>query len=159
MERKSQKLRRNEGFTLIEITIAVVILAMGLSIILGLQSSAVTQSLRDRNKEIALLAGRRILAHLEVDEGDLNTEDNSGPLPKLLERFGATEKDGDGKEDAKLSDYTARLQIEPWGIPDADPEAMKRVVLTISWSDSPSDSVELAYFVPSNKPSASPTPS
>jgi prepilin-type N-terminal cleavage/methylation domain-containing protein len=139
----------DSGFTLIEIIFAIVLLAAGLSIIIGLQSSAVTQSLRDRNKEIAIMAGRRILAQMESNEGEAGNIELTLPLVKLMERFGAVPPGGERDPELdQLADFTGQLSIKSFGIEQLNPEAMKQITLAIYWSPSPLDSVELVYFVP-----------
>lgn len=163
MDVRSQRLKRrlplslSEGFTLIEVTLAILILAVGLSVIIGLQSSTVNQSIRERNKEVALLAGRRLLSQLEISEEDLEPVDLSAPLPELLAKYNADEKGGqsEGSRNSEssvgpnLSSFQGTLKIEPWGIPDVNPEALRRVTLTIAWGPNRIDSATILYFIPS----------
>ncbi len=145
---------QEEGFTLIEIILAIMLLAAGLSVILGLQSSAVDQTIRDRNKEFALLAGRRILSTIETGDGDVEILEKDEPMNKLLQSFGAI--DPNSKEDdlTRLAEFQGHIKVENWGIPEINPNAMKKISLEISWSDSPRDMVQLIYFVPATPPAS-----
>ena len=145
---------REEGFTLIEIILAIMLLAAGLSVILGLQSSAVDQTIRDRNKEFALLAGRRILSTIESGDGDIEILDKDEPMDKLLQSFGALDRNSKEEDLVRLAEFQGHIKVEKWGIPEVNPDAMKKILLDISWSPSPRDMVQLIYFVPATPPAS-----
>lgn len=147
MVRRSVALKNREiGFTLIEVTFAVLILASSLVTLLGLQSSVLQQAVRDKNKERALLIGRRILSVFESSSDMIEPREVQGDISKIVNDFALP----DGDEVTKLQqlNYTGKLSISEWGIPNLDPRAMKRIALTISWGASSLDSLELVYFVP-----------
>ncbi len=144
-----RKIVSDAGFTIMEIIIAVLVLAIGLTTLIGLQTASVDQTLRDRSREIALLAGRRILAQIEADEDGVELANQEKRLDQLLKEF--TGDVGDTISDAELRElqaFNARLEIVNWGIEQLNPEAMIKVILQISWGASDLDSVELVYFIP-----------
>jgi len=146
------RLLESDGFTLIEVILAVVLLASSLAVILSLQSSILDQTVRDRNREVALLAGRRILAQMELGDGTVDDFEESGPLPQILRKICKKEIENSEEDIEKFSIFDATLSIRPWGLPGLNENAMKRITLTISWTKSPLDMVELVYFLPGPGP-------
>ena len=68
--KKNKRANRSSGFTLVEIMIAIVILASSITVILGLQSAIMKRAIDDKSRLTAMLFARRILASLEssIDE-------------------------------------------------------------------------------------------
>lgn len=145
-------IRSQKGFTLIEITIAILILAVSLVTLLGLQSSAVQESLRTRNKQKAMLLARQIMAAIENDEEPPETQNVTGRAYDILKKFAPFEKLGSGKDLEMKSesgaDFETQFTVEDWKIPKLPEKALRRVYLKVSWSPSPADSLEVVYFVP-----------
>lgn len=135
------------GFTLIEITIAILLLAGSLVVLMGLQFSTIEQTVRDQNRETALLAGRMIFAQIEAENLPIKNQDISVPLAQLLNDYTLPAEE-DAPRLAQLGAYTAHFTVSDQEIPTLRPRAMKRLQLIISWSDDPLDAVEMAYFLP-----------
>jgi len=149
IRQRHHTIHRSRGFTLIEVILAVVVLASGLTIILGLQSSIVSQTIRDRNREYALLAGRQILAQLEAEQVGMEARDETKPLAAMLSEFKGTEKDDfSPEEQSRLKEFFAHMVTTGIKVPGIDIDVLTKISLTISWSSAPIDSVEIIYFVP-----------
>lgn len=145
--------RREAGFTLLEITIAVMVLAVSLVTLLGLQASIMEQSVRDRERQSALLVARRVLAAIEASEDPLQVGTREGKVGELLRMFLAgSEEDRSDATDASLN-LDAILRVEEFQVPSSDPdndkpEIMKKAFLKVFWGPSDLDSLELVYLVP-----------
>lgn len=135
-----------QGFTLIEITFAVLMLAGTLTVLISLQSSVVDRTLRDEFTLEAMLIARRIQAALETTPDPVEVGEYGPYDPAALLRQFATVDDGDPIESLDAR-YNARLVVEWWGLPDIDEKAMKRMNLTVSWGDTPLDTLNIVYFI------------
>ena len=141
------------GFTLVEVVIAILVLAGSLVVLLGLQSSAVTKALRDRNQLQAMLAARHIFAAVEVFQ-QFDDRDDTLPVYQLLRDLEALPDFGDSAEEEQLyAGMEARIQISEWENPEAlaplgaDINLLKRIYLQIFWGESPDDQLEIVYFI------------
>ena len=146
--KKSQR-----GFTLVEVVIAILVLAGSLVVLLGLQSASVTKALRDRNQLQAMLAARHVFAAVEVFQ-EFNDRDDTLPVYQLLQDLGALPDIGDSAEEEELySGMEANIQISEWENPEAlaplgaDINLLKRIYLKILWGESPDDQLEIVYFI------------
>ncbi|RIL05130.1 MAG: hypothetical protein DCC75_11970 [Proteobacteria bacterium] len=146
-----RRIRRNSGFTLMEIIFAILILGGSLTVLLGLQSSSTQRNVRDKNKQQALLVAREIMSVIESTPIPVDIQDFSGPPRELISSL-YPEALEQGREIDPENRLIAQLKVEFWPLPNIDdPEAVKRITLRIYWSDSPLDQIELVYFEP-NEP-------
>ncbi len=147
------RLRRDGAFTLIEVTVGIVILATGLTILLGLQSSSIRRAIHDRNEQFAMLLSRAILAGVEAGITDAVEGERQGPaseFTKELQMF----------NDAAETDLKQLQQFEvDWNVVATDlpvkEKALKRVQLTIRWGKDPADAFSVVSFFP-GEPEAAP---
>lgn len=140
------------GFTLIEITIAILVLASGLVILLGLQSSSIQRAVRDRDKLQAMLLARQILAAIEISREALPLQDKTAPAHDLLADL-MPGLPRDLRLDDNLDKFMTRLRIQNWDLPQINQNSLnqdlvRRIDLTVYWSDSPLDAVNIVYFMP-----------
>ena len=140
------------GFTMIEIMIAVLILAGSLVVILGLESSLTKQALRTKNKQAAMLLARRVLAGIEASETVPEDQDITQPMSKLLDTFAGVSADESKQPQQDPNEYVGHLLVATTQIQGLEENAIKRVTLNVSWSDQPSDSVQVDYFIPNEVP-------
>ncbi len=141
----------NRGFTLIEVIIAVMILAFSLTTLLGLQSSSTDQAIRTRNKQQAMLMARKIMSSVELQGSLIKPMKLSADANQVLERFLMA----DPSEKKKKSEKTvaglplnADIAIEFWNMEGLPEKSVLKIALVVSWSPNPADSVEVLYFVP-----------
>jgi len=146
----NKKARGNSerGFTLIEITLAILVLAGSFTVILGLLSSATQRAVRDKNSQSAMLLARRILAAIETSKDIPNTGVQEDPANRLLATLmPGIEENSPELEDGKI--FNARMTTEDWPVGE-DKDSLVRISLVLSWSDSPGDSFYVTYFMPKN---------
>jgi prepilin-type N-terminal cleavage/methylation domain-containing protein len=146
----TNRARPEAGFTLIEIIIAILLLAGSLVILLGLQSSAMGRAVRDGHKLQAMLLARQILAAVETSKDPLGEENYSGPAIKALEDYVPNFRSL-GQDLNSYETFQINLQIHDWELPIEDvklPVKIKRADIAVSWSALPQDSVWVTYFVP-----------
>lgn len=155
--RPSQASPTEAGFTLIEIIIAVLVLATALVTLLGLQAAAVERTIRDNNKQRAMFIARTILAAIESSEEPIEPQDLSAPAADVIKKL-APEDSTDRDFLQEISQFDAHFVVENWELPDIDPKALKRVTLTISWSPAFQDSFQVNYFIPEEAEEEDSTP-
>ena len=83
-----RKANPSRGFTLIEVIIAVVILAGSLTILISMVTTSVASAVNDRQHFYASLAARSLMSAIEL-QGKIDTQDTVKPLIDLLEQFNA----------------------------------------------------------------------
>lgn len=140
------RISSQRGFTLIEITFAVLILAGSFVVVLGLQSSAVRREVADRNRQSAMLVARRILTAVETLQGEIPEMNEVASPREIIEQLTRTPMRID--EEDRIEEFTAELRVEPWGLPQLDPDVMRRLVLRVYWANFPDDAIEVVYYLP-----------
>lgn len=144
--------RTQPGFTFIEVTVALALLAVAASILIGMQGSAVRRTLRDINAQTAMLVARRIMASIEIlndAEFSLATQNNT-PVKDLMQQLNITDLGGSG-ESAALNTMTASVAIDDIDIPmeiNDTVEKMKRIILRLTWGPGSDESIQLVYQRP-----------
>jgi len=156
MEKRQKKLRHGnensaqEGFTLMEITFAILILAGSLVILLGLQSSVIHRTIQDSQKLRAIMCSRQILSAIEARTEPLEIQDTTSSVKRILESL--IRPDPSDEEDLeKLDDFSVRLLVEYLELPKTGPDSIKRIQLTLSWGDTPAESLEVVFFTPTTE--------
>jgi Tfp pilus assembly protein PilV len=149
------------GFTLMEVTIAVLILSTALITLLGLQSSILKRSLRDEEKQQAMLLARTILSAIEVKNKDIDDQDSTTTVEALFEKLQLNLKDEGNEENIKKFSFMAHLKVENVSVKDVGDNLMKSVSLTIYSKDAATDAdgqiedaFEVVYLIPLEDDSA-----
>lgn len=150
---KQRRTNRSRGFTLAEVTIAVLVLSSAMIVMISLQSASLESSFRDERRQKALLAARSVFSAIEIDENPIEDIDVEAPLVELLAKRSPLDGLSDWNQFRNLQPFRARLQIANWPIPvpNIDPDAVKRVTLRVAWSDTAADAVELYYYIPKKR--------
>jgi prepilin-type N-terminal cleavage/methylation domain-containing protein len=145
--RRSQQ----SGFTLIEITVALSLLAVSASIFIGMQGSTVRRTLRDTNAQAAMLVARRIMASIEIlkdSEFTISTQSES-PVRDLLQQLNITGM-GERAESAAIDQMTASVVVDELELvlPLDRQEQMKRITLKLTWGPGADESIQIVYQRP-----------
>jgi hypothetical protein len=135
------------GFTLIEVVFAVLILSASLVTLLGLQESSLQLSAHDRFTQRAMLYAREIMSPIETSPDPIETQDTDGTIEEILNQFSPVKLETTVRP-LSATMFRAHIKVEDWGIPKVNEQAMKRITLTIRWSDSPLDAFQIMYFMP-----------
>lgn len=147
--------RSTGGFTLIEITFAIIILAGSLLVLLGLQAAATRSTFSAGKRQEAMLAARALMAAFESGEIILEPQDRQTTMQELLTEFVPAEGGNfqrSGPQQQGLFDgLSGKLRVEKWSLPGLDPDVIQRIELTVAWSDAPNDAVTAIYFLPSGE--------
>jgi len=139
------------GFTLIEITVALSLLAVSASIFIGMQGSAVRRTLRDTNAQAAMLVARRVMASIEIlkDSEFMLATNSESPVRDLLQQLNITGI-GDKAESAAIDQMTASVAVDELELvlPLDRQEQMKRITLRLTWGPGADESIQLVYQRP-----------
>lgn len=143
---KNKGAHSSAGFTLLEIIIAVMVLAVSLTTLLGLQSSATDEAIRTRNKHRAMLAAREVMAALENEGGDLKPSKINGSIDDILDRYmpEGLKKEGSKEESLPLM---GELEIAFWNIKSLPENSLLKATLKVYWSNNPQDEINVVYFI------------
>ncbi len=139
------------GFTLIEILIALTVMAAASGVLIGMQSAAIARTFRDKNAQQGMLLARRIMASVEAS-GDnpqaVANFDNENAI-SALQKFGIPEPT-EAAEKKALAPFAVSMLVEefPLPIPNMEPEPMNKVTLRISWGTDIDQNFIVTYLMP-----------
>jgi prepilin-type N-terminal cleavage/methylation domain-containing protein len=144
--------RAVRGFTFIEVTVALALLAVSASILIGMQGAAVRRTIRDTNAQTAMLAARRIMASIEIlnDAEFSSISQGNSPVKDLMQQLNITGL-GERTESPALDAMTASVSADDVEIPipiNESVEQMRRIVLRLSWGPGSDESIQLVYQRP-----------
>lgn len=153
VSRSLHKQKKTEaGFTFIEVIVALSLLAVSASILIGMQGAAVRRTLRDTNAQEALLAARRIMASIEIlkDSEFMLATQSETSVSQLLQQLNISGM-GDQNVSPALERMTARVAVDELELVmplEEKQEQMKRITLQISWGPGSDESLQLVYQRP-----------
>ena len=136
---------RQSGFTLVEILIAVVILALSLTTLLGLQSASFSSVFSGSRRYQALLMSRTLMTAVErgATPEIQNKRQNAFELLQVL-------MSDPPPIDTNLFKRTdTQFIVEYWNLPGIIPNSLKRVTLRVYWGPKQNDFLETSTFTPS----------
>ncbi len=152
--RQTKELSHLRGFTLLEVMIALMILASAASIMIGLQTAAVSRTLRDKQVQHAMLASRAIMSAIELGGEEIPISDQNGtPLLAVLQQLGLPAPSSE-EQQRVLESLRVFLQIQPWNLPfeNISENPMRKLVLGIAWGDAPQERFVVEYLIPAPEP-------
>ena len=129
-----------------EVLLAVVIMGSALAILLGLQSSLIDQSLRDRYQQDAMLLARRVLAAIETGELEPQVVEERLSAVDMLGEFLELGENGQSEPES-LGDFEIFLSIQPFGLPQME-DAMKQIVVRVYHRSMEQEILEVVYYIP-----------
>jgi prepilin-type N-terminal cleavage/methylation domain-containing protein len=150
--KKFKNKKASPGFTLIEVALAILLLATALTIIVSLQSAVVEQSISNSEREEALLYARSILSSYEIAENLIPKAQSKISLYTYLKDSNLLPTQDRYLED-HLKNYTIDIEVEPWKIPGFEElnlgrDGLTRITTRIIWGDGIAQQAAIDYFVP-----------
>jgi hypothetical protein len=129
--------------------VALIILASASAILVGMQSSAIARTVRDKNAQQGMLLGRRIMASIET-LGPQGLVDNFDGEPALsaLQKWAIPEPSNEGEKKA-LAPFVVSLSAEDLvlPLPNTTSDPMKKLTLRISWGREVDETFTVMYLM------------
>jgi prepilin-type N-terminal cleavage/methylation domain-containing protein len=140
-------LSHRNGFTLIEVVFALVVLGGSLVVLLGLQSSLITRTLRDETQERAILLTRELLAPLEAEVSSADDIEVNGKFREVYDKV--VKEPGSALDLTPLDEsFEVSYQVAPWKVKGIDEESMKKVTVVVAWGPNLDERTTTNFFVP-----------
>lgn len=139
--------RNQQGFTFIEILIALIMLASSFTIIIGLQTAAISATVYDSQMQKGLLIARTIMSYLEVSDESISNMNKSGNAISVLESIAPNIPNGTINM-REFQSYQAELIIEYWNVELLAPNSLQRVMLKVWWGQNGREQINLDFFIP-----------
>jgi prepilin-type N-terminal cleavage/methylation domain-containing protein len=143
--------RQQRGFTFIEVTVALALLAVASSILIGMQGAAVRRTIRDANAQAAMLVARRIMASIELlkDSEFMLSTQSAGPVRDLLQQLNISGI-GERPESSAIDQMTSSVTVDELELllPQEKQEKMKRIVVRLAWGPGADESMQIVYQRP-----------
>lgn len=142
--------RAQSGFTLIEILIALSVMASASVVLIGMQSSAIARTMRDKNAQQGMFLSRRIMASVEAlanNPLDVPTFENESAIG-ALQKFGIPEPT-DEHEKRALEPFQVALLGEflQIPIPNVNQDPIRKFVLKITWGPAVDETFSVVYLM------------
>ncbi len=141
-------MNKESGFTLVEIAIAVAILGLAFSTLIGLHTRMIDTYSVERNRNIAAMLGQYIFALTEVAPQPPDIGSENGSLENKLSDLGFFDDEKDYFKD-DLIDWQYKSSVTSYDLVSIE-DVYRRIELDISWGETTEDSFQLVYFVFTN---------
>lgn len=142
---------KESGFTLIEILIALSVMAAASVVLIGMQSAAIARAVRDRNAQQGMFLARRIMASIEAQADkpqDIPTFENEGAFG-VLQRLNIPEPTDEISKRAmapfQITLTSSNLQIP---LPNVNQDPLKKFSLRIAWGPGLDESFIVTHLIP-----------
>ncbi len=138
-----------KGFTIFEVILAILVLAMGLVTLFGLNSSIMSANLTNTNRYQATLYARSIMTALETKSIDFQATTINDTAYNILQTIlGQTPP----IEPELMEGYSAELRFQPWKIAGIDYDNLQLTELTVYWGPRKDQSVQVSLVMPKDAP-------
>ena len=142
---KQLRKKKLDGFTLIEILIAILIFGVAFVSFFGIQSAALKATALSRDRFDAMLIAKNILSYIEIAEDEITNVNTDGSINDLSRSLSK----GVIKFDPEMvKKYKAKLNIGFFKFQGIDNDALRKISLTVYWGPNPEQSIDVDYFIP-----------
>lgn len=137
----------NRGFTLIEVAIAVAILATGFATLTVIQGRSLDQSREEHNRLIGTLAAQFLLTHQLLQSRNLeNASDRSGDLVGELQQANYFDGTDRGPAERDFAGFGFQLSFAPINYGDIQSVLMK-IESRVFWDGDPARGVSVTQLI------------
>jgi prepilin-type N-terminal cleavage/methylation domain-containing protein len=137
------------GFTFIEVMVALIILASASGILVGMQSSAIARTIRDKNAQQGMLLARRIMTSIEMlgPQGLVGNFDGE-PALNALQKWAIPDPTDDAEKRALAPFYVSMTSDDlVLPLPNISQDPMKKVTLRVYWGPEVDESFVVVYLM------------
>ncbi len=141
-------IRKQRGFTLIEIGIAILMLATSLVVLIGLEHASMQRAINDKNKRIALSVARRIMSDIEIGKLKIDVDEKQeDDLMNFLKKNDFDLNVEDKNEKRNLENFSILLQASSPTLAGIEQDNLiKLIELTISWGETNREKLYLIRY-------------
>jgi hypothetical protein len=139
------------GFTLLEVIFAIILLTLGIMPLLGIESATINRLYRNNNEVYATLLARDMMSLIESSPTwTLDNWDSTRPASELLSQMSQRINGGAYIHplESEIASYSMHLVISPLELQGVPPGSVIKISLEVSWSDNPLDKVSFNYIRP-----------
>ena len=138
---------RQEGFTLVEVAVAIVVLALALTTLIGYQTRLMDTYVNERNRFRATLAAQYLVTFLEIETDPPDPGDTSSELVDALRERGYFSGDTlDTKLQDSMRDWKYTQHVSSVDYAEFQ-DILRRVELEVEWGPASTDRVSLVLFL------------
>jgi prepilin-type N-terminal cleavage/methylation domain-containing protein len=142
--KKKIKINQEKGFTLLEITVAVAILGVGLTTLIAAQANLINRYLEEKRLFQASLYAQYLMTFIELDNNPPELGTKTDRLYSELNEHGYF-KDLKNKNLRKeIKDWTVKKTVTPFDFLEYE-DIMRRIDLEISWGNK-EGSYSIVYY-------------
>ena len=142
------------GFTLVEIVVAVVLLGIGLSTLIGMQVNYANAYIEEENRTKATLYAQYIMALIETDLDPPDTGSDGGDLENHLRDLDYFNEDFEVGEEVPLDGWKYKMDVQSIDILELQ-DALRRIELTVNWGPTEREEYKVIFYMKNNPSSSS----
>lgn len=142
------KLHTEKGFTLVEIAVAVAILGVALTTLVGLHTRMLDIYLHEKARTQAAFYCQYIMSLIEVDPQVPDPGTDSGDLRNKLEDLGYFDDNENGIKPKDIEGWRYNIEVTSENFLELE-DAYRRIDLTLAWGPSEDETFGMVYFMKS----------
>ncbi len=135
------------GFTLIEVVASMVVLAIALTTLVGIQSNYVEAYLAEESRSSAAMYAQYILSSIEVQPEPPDSGQTSGSLESYLKKLGFFDADFSEEDVGGLEGWNYKVDSSNFPLPGLEGDMLRKILLTISWGPSELEQFDIVYYM------------
>jgi prepilin-type N-terminal cleavage/methylation domain-containing protein len=129
---KRSNIRQEKGFTLLEITVAVAILGVGLTTLIAAEANIINRYLEEKKLLQASLYAQYLMTFIEIDKDPPELGTKTDRLYGKLNEHGYFKDLESDNIRNDLKDWTVKKTVTPFDFQDFQ-DIMRRIELEITW--------------------------
>ena len=138
-------LKSQNGFTLIEMMIAVLILATALVVMLGLEQSNIVRTINDQNRKVALSLARKVMAAIDLEQITINIDEEKES--KIIDFFNQNNIEYDNDDKKNYDKFSIVLKASSPTIAGIEQDnIIKLIELKILWGESYKEQLSIVRY-------------
>jgi prepilin-type N-terminal cleavage/methylation domain-containing protein len=141
---------RRSGFTMLEIMIAISILAVAVVPSLGLNNASLSRLYQNEKEFRAILIARQVMSFFEASGRSPNPQESDGEALQIVNELGrfTTGIPYTHPNPLELDGFYIFLKVDPLQIENFPDDKLLKVSVVVSWGTEVKDSLELIHIVP-----------
>ncbi len=149
--------RKLSGFTLVEVAVAVAILGIALTTLIGLHTRLLNTYVMERSRIRAAFYAQYLMTMIELEADPPESGTEQRELVQALEDAGYFDEERDRNARKAVDGWRFSQSVTSVDLPLLA-DALRRVEIEISWGDTTDDRYSLVYLVPNVNLSAQTLP-